>query len=126
MRVSYIVYGVVAIVIVGLIVLFSFNPENTLWMPKCPMFVITGLKCPACGFQRALHSLLHLNFAQSVRYNFFLIISVPYAISLVIVTWLDPYNKLKRLKKVCYSRITIYFYLVCFVAWGVVRNIMNI
>lgn len=117
---------VVAACVLGLTILFLYNPEQTIWMPKCPVYVLTGLKCPACGFQRAMHSMLHLRFAQAVRYNLFLVFAIPYAVSLVIVTWLDPKNKLKRLRQLCYSHVTIYIYLFCFVAWWIVRNILDI
>ena len=126
MRLEYKACGIIIVFIIGLILLFVFDPEKYLWMPKCPVYVLTGMKCPACGFQRAMHSMLHLRFAQAVKYNLFLVLAIPYAISLVIVTWLDPKNKLKRLRQLCYSRKTIFFYLFCFVTWWIVRNILDI
>lgn len=112
--------------IIGLLLLFSFDPEKTTWMPKCPLYVLTGLKCPFCGIQRATHSLLHLNFSQAVRYNPFLIFAIPYAVSLVIVTWIAPKDKMIGLRRLCYSTKTVYFYLVCMIIWGIVRNIIGI
>lgn len=125
MRLGYKACGIIIVFIIGSILLFVFDPEKYLWMPKCPVYVLTGMKCPACGFQRAMHSMLHLRFAQAVKYNLFLVLAIPYAISLVIVTWLDPKNKLKRLRQLCYSRKTIFFYLFCFVTWWIVRNIID-
>lgn len=115
----------VAVLIVGLI-LFSFDPERTTWIPKCPFYVLTGLKCPSCGIQRAIHSLLHLKFGQAIRYNPFLIFAVPYAVSLVIVTWIAPKDKMLGLRRLCYSTKTVYFYLFCMVAWWIVRNLIGI
>lgn len=126
MRLGYKACGMIVVLIIGSILLYFFEPEKTLWMPKCPVYVLTGLKCPACGFQRAIHSLFHFKFAQAVRYNFFLVLAIPYAVSLVIVTWLDTKNKLTRLRQLCYSHVTIYIYLFCFVAWWIVRNILDI
>lgn len=126
MRFGYKVSAVIAVLIIGLVMLFIFNPEKTIWVPKCPVYVLTGLKCPACGVQRATHSILHLNFAQAIKYNFFLVFALPYAVLLIIVTWLDPKSKLRRLKQLFYSNKTVYFYLFCMIAWWVVRNILDI
>jgi len=101
---------------------FFFNPEDSIWFPKCPFYVITGYQCPSCGIQRAAYQLLHLNFKAAFCYNPFLIISLPYAISLIIVTWLDPKEKLIRLKNFCYNKITVYVYLTLMVIWWIVRN----
>ena len=126
MRYGYKVCGIGAMLVFGLALLIVFNPEETIWMPKCPVYVLTGLKCPSCGIQRAIHSLLHFHFVQAFKYNYFLIFVLPYIISLAIVTWLDPKNRLKRLKRLCYSNKTVYFYLICMTAWWVVRNILGI
>ena len=42
----------------------------------------TGLKCPGCGFQRAIHSLLHLDFVIDFRFNALLVSSLPVVIVL--------------------------------------------
>ena len=126
MRIRYKIWGIIIVIIIGLVLLFFINPEKSIWMPKCPFYLLTGWKCPACGFQRATHSLLHLNFVQAIKYNYFLALATPYAFLLVIVTWLDPKDKLKKLKQFCYSRITVYSYLFCLIAWWVLRNIANV
>lgn len=105
-------------------VLFFFNPEKTIWLPKCPFYVLTGYKCPSCGIQRAIYQLLHGNFYAAFRCNAFLVLSVPYAVSLIVVTWFDPKNRLGRLRKICYDRITVYVYLAAMIVWWVVRNIV--
>ena len=104
-------------------ILFFFNPEDSIWFPKCPFYLITGYQCPSCGIQRAAYQLLHLNFKEAFCYNPFLIISLPYAILLIIVTWFDPKNKLRQLKNICYNNITVYAYLTLMVIWWIVRNI---
>lgn len=73
---------IVGIVLIGLIY-FSFNPSKNAIFPKCPFFVLTGLKCPGCGSQRAIHSLLHLNYAEAFRHNALLVVSLPLIIILI-------------------------------------------
>lgn len=49
-----------------------------------PFHALTGWDCPACGGQRALHSLLHGRFGEALRFNPFLVVAVPY---LLAVAW---------------------------------------
>ena len=55
---------------VGLIVVvFFFNPATHPIYPVCQFHRLTGLNCPGCGMTRALHALLHANFATALRDN---------------------------------------------------------
>ncbi|MDY4043358.1 MAG: DUF2752 domain-containing protein [Marinifilaceae bacterium] len=106
------------------LVLFLVNPEKSIWIPKCPFYVLTGLQCPACGTQRAIHQFLHLNFQAAFAYNPFMIISIPYLLALATVEWFDPHHKLQRLKTFCHDRRVIYTYIVLFFAWWIIRNLI--
>ena len=48
---------------IGLIVvtLYFFINPSTAFFPKCPIYSTTGIYCPGCGSQRALHDFLHLD-----------------------------------------------------------------
>jgi len=113
---------IVGIVLIGLIY-FSFNPSKNAIFPKCPFFVLTGLKCPGCGSQRAIHSLLHLNYAEAFRHNALLVVSLPLIIILI-------YAELKREKSPhLYIRLHnttfIWSYFVIVIAWWISRNIFQ-
>lgn len=90
--------------------------------PKCPFLQITGMKCPGCGSQRALHSLLHLNFLQAIRYNAFLVVSIPIVAILI-------YSETIRTKSNLYVKIqNVYFiwtYFFLIVVWWIIRNVMG-
>ncbi|MBW3129655.1 DUF2752 domain-containing protein [Hymenobacter profundi] len=61
---------------VGLLLLyFRLNPAHYPF-PRCPVHWLTGLHCPGCGTQRALHALLHGRVGQAVHYN---LLAVGYA-----------------------------------------------
>ncbi len=66
---------------------------------------------------------MHLNFKSAFAYNPFLVISVPYAILLIVVTWIVPKNRLIGIRRFCYHHITVRIYLVMMVIWWIVRNI---
>lgn len=44
------------------------EPSSGLY-PRCPFKMLTGLSCPGCGTQRALHALLSGDPAGALRYN---------------------------------------------------------
>lgn len=63
----------------GLLLLFSFNPADGGFFPRCAFHTLSGLNCPGCGGQRALHHLLHGNFAAALRSNALLLALLPLA-----------------------------------------------
>lgn len=67
--------------IVGLY--FYVDPTSTPLFPRCPINAITGLQCPGCGSQRAIHALLHADLAAAWRYNPLLPLSIPYLAALL-------------------------------------------
>ena len=38
---------------------FALDPATNAIFPRCPFLTLTGLKCPGCGSQRAIHCPLH-------------------------------------------------------------------
>jgi hypothetical protein len=63
--------------VVGLGILFFFNPATSAFYPFCPLHRMTGLLCPGCGSLRALHQLLHGNVATAFHLNALLVLSLP-------------------------------------------------
>lgn len=68
---------VVFVGVMGLVLLYCWNPLDVAFLPKCPFFAFTGYKCPGCGTLRGIHSLLHLNFRDAVQYNLFMVMAIP-------------------------------------------------
>ena len=75
-RVAYIVLA--ALGLVGVIVLYAFDPRNPGTYPICPFLGLTGYHCPGCGTLRALHQLLHGNVIAALGYNPLTILSLPF------------------------------------------------
>lgn len=68
-----------AIVLTAAIFLYSvFDPAGSVFWPKCPFHLLTGLECPGCGSQRAVHSLLNGDLLSAVHYNLLLVAAIPY------------------------------------------------
>jgi hypothetical protein len=66
-KLLYITGGIVAVALLSLY--FIYDPSSFDFFPKCPLHATTGIYCPGCGSQRALHSLLHLNLAGAIGHN---------------------------------------------------------
>ena len=49
-------------------------------MPKCPTKLLFNIDCPGCGFQRAIHAIIHGEFKRAFSLNPFLFLAAPYAI----------------------------------------------
>lgn len=95
----------------GALLLFSFNPETTSFYPRCPFYVLTGLKCPGCGTLRGIHALLHFRFVDAFRFNPLMVVSIP----LLVVLLISPRSR----KSVWMSRSVL---LVVLVYW-IMRNV---
>ncbi|MCD7973076.1 MAG: DUF2752 domain-containing protein [Candidatus Azobacteroides sp.] len=118
---------IIVLCVAGLTVLILYiaNPEGTLWLPKCFFFQITGLQCPACGTQRALHQLFHLHFREAFYFNPFMLLSFPYLAALVSVQWFDNTKRLRKLRAFCHHSVTIKVYLFLMMGWWIVRNLVG-
>jgi hypothetical protein len=67
--------GVLALVgILG--VIYRFPPEEHAFYPQCLFHALTGWYCPGCGTLRAVHYLLHGQFAAALHANALAMMSV--------------------------------------------------
>lgn len=55
---------------------FYINPSTFAYTPKCPFYSLTGLHCPGCGSQRAIHEMLHGNIWGGLQHNFLILFAV--------------------------------------------------
>lgn len=86
-------------------------------------FTLTGFKCPGCGSQRAIHSLLNLDFCQAFRYNGLLFLLIPYMAMLLISGIFK--SKMERLYQALTKPALIYILLVVILLWWLLRNIFG-
>lgn len=119
-KIALIVGGVVGVTTV--ILLYAFHdPTHSYLAPKCPVFLLTGWECPACGIQRALHSILCGEWGSALRYNPFLCLSIPYALAVMWGAWGKG-----RIAEKCYRfafhRYTLWAYIAIFFGWWIFRN----
>lgn len=56
---------------------FVFDPLKAGFFPRCPFNLLTGLYCPGCGTQRAIHALVHGHLLQAAGYNLLSVLALP-------------------------------------------------
>ena len=61
----------IGLLVIGLIlaILYFFIYPNSTFFPECPLYSTTGIYCPGCGNQRALHDFLHLDIMGVLGHN---------------------------------------------------------
>ena len=105
-----------------LVFLTLVDPATSVFAPKCMFRYLTGYDCPACGIQRAIHALLNGDIATALRYNYFLLISIPYFIAVVITTFCKA-DSIEKIRYYVQHPKVVKIILALIIIWWVVRNI---
>jgi hypothetical protein len=98
----------------GIAALYFLDPAGTPAFPRCPVFALTGWKCPGCGTARALHAALHGRFAEALRLN----AALPAALALVAYAVAFP----RRARRPVFA----WAVLALVLGWGVLRNVAGV
>lgn len=115
------------IILVALGVFYYFvNPAVQQFPVKCSWRLLTGTSCPACGTQRAINALAHGHVLQALGYNYFFVLSIPYALIAVLVSWYNRGHRLDGLKRLAFHPVTLKAYVILFFAWWIMRNLLHI
>ncbi len=104
------------------LIYFLFNPSENFFIP-CPFYYVTGLYCPGCGSQRAMHLLLHGDILGAFRFNPLMVLTVPiliYGIGVILANWVFNTNYRFML---FYSKFFIYGFFGLAILYWIVRNL---
>ncbi len=117
---------VLFLLLLGICILYNCDPIQYKVMPKCPTKTLIGLSCPGCGIQRAIHEMLHGNMIEAIKYNYYLIISGPYALLFCLV-WMMPKKAFsQQIKTMIENKYVVNSFVASFVVWFMIRNVLNI
>ena len=97
--------------LIAIYVYSHIHPSSSPLFPKCPFLMLTGMKCPGCGSQRALHALL--------------LLSIPYVILLVGVRIYQLFNPYSTLILKVQKNLYIWMFFAIAMIFFVARNIFN-
>ncbi len=104
-----------------LVVVYRFDPATHRGYPICILHATTGLECPGCGTLRALHQLIHGNFAEAWRLNSYVMALLPIA-SWLTVRELIRFTTGKILPGIVTRPIFGWAALAGWLAFGILRN----
>ena len=121
------VVAVAAVAAVLLCIYAVVDPADSVWaryFPKCPVKMLTGLDCPSCGIQRAIHATLRGEFAEALRLNLFIPFSLLYLGGMLITRLFC--RPTSRWRMFFWGLRGAAVYISAYLIWFVVRNILGI
>ena len=116
----------VMIALIAAIYLYSqYDPEEYVLFPKCPVYTLTGYKCPGCGSQRAFHNLFHGNFLTAFMYNPLMVLLMPYALLGIYIEYIaNKYNRLIiSLRNIFFGNWSVIVLAIVIILFTIIRNI---
>lgn len=125
-RKRIIVYIAAPLLLVALALLYTrFNPEGNPLFPKCVFHALTGLECPGCGSQRAIHYILNGDIASAWRMNPLVLIFVPYIVMGYTAEILQHrYSWALTIRRKLFGVVAIWTVFATIVIFTVLRNIL--
>ena len=108
------IVGILVLLLVSLY--YFFNPTVSNFFPKCPFYSMTGLFCPGCGSQRAIHDMMHLNIFEAINHNALMLFTFTFGIGLYL------YSKKKFSGLIYHPKSPLIIFGITFL-FGVLRNL---
>lgn len=103
----------------------EYNPSTAGFFPACPFYSLTGLQCPGCGSQRAVHYLLNFEIGKAITQNALLVLSIPYLITgFVFDNLKNPSSKILKWRRVFFGTKAIWIVLSVIIAFWILRNVI--
>ncbi len=99
-----------------------FDPLKSSYFPSCPFKSVTGLDCPGCGSQRAIHELLHLNFKKAFEYNALLVLSIPYLLLLMVFNFESVKQRFPKLERILFGWKSVWIITIIVILFFIFRN----
>lgn len=102
---------------------FVFDPTQNSFFPRCWLHESTGLHCPGCGGQRALHALIHGDIMRAFGHNFLVMSALP------LVAWHYGRKLWWQIKKLpprlsqSPNPVLVWTIVMGSIAFGVLRNL---
>lgn len=101
------------------------NPEfgDLVCRPGCLFHCITGLLCPSCGGTRAYLALLNGNLVLALRYNFAMVLLLPFFLYAAFMLGRIAFSKTRSLKDARIPARLIWILLAVVIIYSVARNL---
>ncbi|NDV78172.1 DUF2752 domain-containing protein [Dysgonomonas sp. 511] len=116
--------GLTGILLAGGIIFYIFNPEKHLFFPPCIFHWLTGLDCPLCGMQRAIHHLLHFRLKEAFANNPLFVCAIPYIVLGVYIEIFGGKERYPRIKQVLYKKNAVIVVSAIVILFWIGRNLI--
>lgn len=103
---------------------FFFDPATQGMFWRCPFNAITGLDCPGCGGQRALHALLHVRFMEALHFNMPAVLLFFPAAAYAYLAYAINVTTGKRLPMPEFTLVRLAILVGILIIYGILRNIL--
>lgn len=108
---------------IAVILLYGLLDPSVWPFPRCPFLMLTGLQCPGCGSQRAIHHALQGSFGQSMQFNPMFLPGIVYALIGYGTSIFFP-GHWPEIKDRYYSQKAAWIVLVIILVYWIVRNLI--
>ncbi|HBA68182.1 MAG TPA: DUF2752 domain-containing protein [Lachnospiraceae bacterium] len=121
-RLLRILFNIAIIFIIGGIYYSFFHYTGIGFV--CPIYFMTGWKCPGCGITHMCIALLHLDFASAFEANPALLLLSPFL--LIIFVWHSiNYIQTGRRQMNFLQNLLVWICIVIFTLYGIGRNVYS-
>ncbi|WP_423242460.1 DUF2752 domain-containing protein [Zhouia spongiae] len=128
-RFKIFIYCIIGIICLSGLSLYFFIDPGTSQIdifPECPFHALTGLHCPGCGTQRAIHDYLNGNIIDGIKHN----LLVPVVVFLIlykcyVYLFKKLYNREPENNILEYSKLSL-IVLVLVLSFWILRNIPTV
>jgi len=119
-------WSIIVVVLIAVFFIYKlYNPLDSVYFPKCPFKELTGLECPGCGSQRAIHALLNGNIGEALKANILLVLAIPYLITGFIFDLVKSNNpSFLKWRKLLFGEKAIYILLAIIIGFWILRNVV--
>lgn len=113
---------IVGVAALGVATVYAvFDPLESGFFPRCMFHELTGLQCPGCGSQRALHAILNGDIPAAWHFNPLFILEIP-LLALLGLTLLWP-ARFPRMARFLNSEGFILSLLAVILIFTVIKNL---
>jgi hypothetical protein len=120
MKLKYLVIFISGILLV--LLYFYVNPSEVNFLPKCPLYVTTGIYCPGCGSQRATHELLHFHLLGVLKQNALYVLGLLILAYHIIISLLNSFFHKKVYNYIYHPKTPLVLLIIILIFW-ILRNL---
>ena len=115
----------ILVILTGIYLYAHFDPSSYAFFPKCPVYTLTGYKCPGCGSQRAFYNLFQGNFMTAFTYNPLMLVLVPYILFGIYIEYIASLSNetIIRLRNIFYSKWAVLILALIIITYTIIRNV---